>query len=65
MLENIICNSKSMLLLSNTFEKLYNLWHFGDFSDKIRCKALVYEIYAKLTKQILSEYVSPIKKDNA
>ncbi len=60
--ENMICSSKSMLLLNSCFEKMHNLWRFGDFSDKIYCKALVCEVYAKVVKQRFSEYISPAKK---
>ena len=30
--------------------KLLNLWRLGDFSDKLRCRALLYEIYAAVVK---------------
>ena len=28
--------------LEHTFRKLLNLWRLGDFSDKLRCRALLY-----------------------
>lgn len=36
--------------LEHTFVKLLNLWRLGDFSDKLRCRALLYEIYAAVVK---------------
>ena len=36
--------------LEHTFVKLLNLWRLGDFSDKLRCRALLYEIYATAVK---------------
>lgn len=36
--------------LEHTFRKLLNLWRLGDFSDKLRCRALIYEIYAAMVK---------------
>ena len=36
--------------LEHTFRKLLNLWHLGDFSDKLRCRGLLYEIYAVAVK---------------
>lgn len=38
------------LSLEHTFRKLLNLWRMGDFSDKLRCRALLYEIYAAAVK---------------
>lgn len=34
----------------HTFHKLLNLWRMGDFSDKLRCHGLLYEIYAAAVK---------------
>lgn len=36
--------------LEHTFRKLLNLWNLGDFSDKLRCRGLLYEIYAAAVK---------------
>lgn len=36
--------------LEHTFRKLLHLWRLGDFSDKLRCRALLYEIYAAAVK---------------
>lgn len=36
--------------LEHTFRKLLNLWRMGDFSDKLQCRALLYEIYAAAVK---------------
>ena len=36
--------------LEHTFRKLLNLWRLGDFSDKLRCRGLLYEIYAAAAK---------------
>ena len=36
--------------LEHTFRKLLNLWRMGDFSDKLRCHGLLYEIYAAAVK---------------
>jgi AraC-like DNA-binding protein len=36
--------------VENAFVKLLNLWRMGDFSDKLLCKAIFYEIYAGIMK---------------
>ena len=36
--------------LEHSFVKLLNLWRMGDFSDKLRCHGLLYEIYAAAVK---------------
>ena len=45
--------------MENTFVKLLNLWRLGDFSDKLRCRALLYEIYAAIVKADAMEELSP------
>jgi len=60
--DNYIYSSKSISLLKSCFEKLYNMWQFGDFADKIYCKSLLYEIFSKITKQSFSKYISKTKK---
>ena len=43
------------LALEHTFRKLLHLWRMGDFSDKLLCRALVYEIYAAAVKAATME----------
>lgn len=49
--------------LQSDFFKLLKLWSFGNFSDKIRCKSLIYEIYAVLVRESAFEYVPEIRKN--
>lgn len=56
-LENEIYKTKGILMLENTFEKMYKYWHLGNFSDKIKCKALIYSIYSEIAKSVFSLYV--------
>lgn len=46
------------LSLEHTFRKLLHLWRMGDFSDKLLCRALVYEIYAAAVKAAAMEELS-------
>lgn len=41
--------------LENAFTKLLRLWRMGDFSDKLRCKGIFYEIYADLIRASATE----------
>jgi len=56
--ENAVYRSKGVSVLKNDFEKLYNLWQIGDFSNKIYCKSLIYRIYSEIAKSNFSQYVS-------
>lgn len=56
--ENEILKSNGISLLKNDFEKLYNFWKLGDFSDKIYCKSLLYKIYSNIIKSSCSQYIS-------
>lgn len=60
--ENAIYRSKGISTQENTFERMYNLWKFGDFSDKIYCKSLLYRIYSEVAKSVLSQYLTPYRK---
>ena len=55
---NEIYKLKSVSLLKNSFEKIYYLWEMGDFSDKIFCKSIIYNIYSEIVKAGFSQYVS-------
>ena len=44
--------------LEHTFRRLLNLWRLGDFSDKLRCRALLYEIYAAAVKSAALQELS-------
>ena len=53
--------------LEHTFVKLLNLWLLGDFSDKLRCRALLYEVYAAAAKasalaQLSTEHTDRLDK---
>ena len=41
--------------MENAFSKLLRLWRLGDFSDKLLCKAIFYEIYAALVRADATE----------
>lgn len=41
--------------MENAFSKLLRLWRMGDFSDKLLCKAIFYEIYAALVRADATE----------
>lgn len=55
---NDIYKSKSIALLKNAFEKLYRLWNIGNFSDKIYCRSVAYNIYSDIARSVFSQYVS-------
>ena len=61
-LENQIYKAQSISIFENKFEKLFTLWTFGDFSDKIYCNSLLYQIYSEIAKIVLSLYVSAKRK---
>ncbi len=46
------------LSLEHTFRKLLHLWRMGDFSDKLLCRGLLYEIYAAAVKAAAMEELS-------
>ena len=56
--ENEIYKSKGVLLLEKNFEKLHHFWCFGNYSDKIYCKSLIYNIYSEIAKSSVSQYVA-------
>lgn len=41
--------------MENAFAKLLRLWQLGDFSDKLLCKSIFYEIYANLIRTAATE----------
>ena len=41
--------------MENAFSKLRRLWRLGDFSEKLLCKAIFYEIYAALIRAEATE----------
>lgn len=41
--------------MENAYSKLLRLWHLGDFSEKLLCKAIFYEIYAALIRAEATE----------
>lgn len=49
--------------LEHTFRKLLNLWRMGDFSDKLRCRALLYEIYAAAVRAAALQELSADRTD--
>lgn len=44
--------------MENAFSKLLRLWRMGDFSDKLLCKSIFYEIYAAITRAAATESLS-------
>lgn len=61
--KNQIFKSKSILLLKNSFEKLYHLWKTGNFSDKIYCRAIIYNIYSEVARTVFSQYASQDRRE--
>lgn len=57
-ISNEIYKSKIIMLLKNNFEKLYHLWKAGNFSDKLYCKSIIYNIYSDIARTVFSQYVS-------
>lgn len=41
--------------MENAFAKLLRLWRMGDFSDKLLCRSIFYEIYAAITRAAATE----------
>ena len=62
-IQNGVFKGKGIELLENTFEKLYNLWGIGDFSDKIYCKSIIYKIYSEVVRSYYLQYVSKKQKE--
>ncbi len=58
LLENSIYSSKNVSLLESSFRTLKRLWDIGNFSEKIYCKSLIYNIYCELAKSELAHYVT-------
>ena len=62
-IENEIFNGKGIDILENSFEKIYNFWKIGDFSDKIYCKSIIYKIYSEIIKSCYLKYISKKQKE--
>ena len=60
---NDVYHTKSISILKNEFEKLYHLWKMGDFSDKIYCRSIVYNIYSVVARTAFSQYVSHDRRE--
>ena len=54
-------NSKS---LENVFIKFKQLWTAGDYSDKIYCKSLLYQIYSEIARENTLRYIPKSKKES-
>ena len=46
------------LAMEHIFRRLLHLWRMGDFSDRLRCRALLYEIYAAAVKAAAMQELS-------
>lgn len=44
--------------MENAFTKLLRLWRIGDFSDRLLCKAIFYEIYAAVTRSAATDSIA-------
>lgn len=55
MLESDVFHPGGGKAMENAFQKLLNLWREGDFSDKLLCRAIIYEIYAAIIKATTTE----------
>lgn len=59
-LQSEVFTPQNAAAMENLFVKLNSLWTFGSFSDKIYCKALIYQIYSELVSQ--TQYVPNINR---
>ena len=55
--ENEIYKSKGLLHLEKNFEELYHFWCLGNYSDKIYCKSLIYNVYSEIAKSSFAQYI--------
>lgn len=60
---NGIYKSKSLSLLKGHFEKLYRLWKVGNFSDKLYCHSILYNIYSDIAQTVFAQYVSHDRRE--
>ena len=59
--KNEVFSQENLKNLENTFIKFHTLWTTGDFSDKIYCKSLIYNIYSDLVKENALQYIPSSK----
>ncbi|MEE1280347.1 MAG: helix-turn-helix domain-containing protein [Oscillospiraceae bacterium] len=55
---NEIYNLKNFSVLKSSFERIYHFFNTGNFSDKIYCKSIIYNIYSEIVKSYFSQYIS-------
>lgn len=60
---NDIYKSKSLSLLKGHFEKLYRLWQVGNFSDKLYCRSVLYNIYSNIAQTVFAQYISHDRRE--
>lgn len=61
--ESEVYAGAAITALESTFFKMMKSWNFGDFSDKIECKAYLYTIYAAIARETVFGYApAKIKK---
>lgn len=56
--ENEVYKSEALYALENRFEKFYHLWAVGNFSERVYCKSILYQIYSQLIQSSLAMYIS-------
>lgn len=61
-LRNEVFKQKNLEKLENVFIKFHALWTAGNFSDKIYCKSLIYNIYSDIVKENALQYIPSSKK---
>ena len=60
-MENAIYKNQSQT--ENLFYRFLNLWTIGNFSDKILCKSILYDIYSKIVFSSICSYIPSIRKN--
>ena len=61
-LENDIFKTRDSGKIENMFYRFLNLWAFGNFSNRILCKSILYEIYSEAVSAELSVYVPSARR---
>lgn len=61
--ENRVYSSKSIAMLENKFQSLCRYWKIGNFSEKIYCKSILYQIYSEIAKSEFSLYVTKDRRN--
>ena len=63
-LSNAVFSHENSKSLENVFIKFKQLWTAGDYSDKIYCKSLLYQIYSEIARENTLRYIPKSKKES-